>query len=316
MVKAASTDLVKTIKYLARHTGMLIQKHFDKNSADFDYKGETFSPNDIVTAADNESQKELIRKIRKYREHVWGSMPGIVSEELKFRISPAHSEQWITDPLDGTKNFQSGNAYSFAVSIGYALDGRMRAGVVYFPCSDLMFVGEENRQSYLEAEMDGERHPLTVSERPLQDAMLLTDRIYTNALGDKVCRTLATQVRAIQALGCAVQAITAVASSGLRTGKPEVDYNLRRGDIYFHPIINIWDVAASSIILDGAGAPPTIIPLTPGNVPQTEFAERDWQDAVQYMLNPRFVRIEDIPKMIYAAGNPTNKQAVLDVVLE
>jgi len=47
-----------------------------------------------------------------------------------------------------------------------------------------------------------------------------------------------------------------------------------------------------------------------------EFADRHWQDAMQYMLNPCFAGINDIPKMIYAAGNQNNKKAVLDAVLE
>jgi myo-inositol-1(or 4)-monophosphatase len=79
-------------------SGEILLGYFDKPI--FENKKE--SQSNIVTEADLESERTILRLIReKYPQH------NIISEEYGF-INNNSDYTWIIDPLDGTSNFTSG----------------------------------------------------------------------------------------------------------------------------------------------------------------------------------------------------------------
>jgi myo-inositol-1(or 4)-monophosphatase len=87
-------------------------------------------PQDYVTTTDEEAECEI-------RKRISCTFPSdtVVGEEMGGTVSGA---TWFIDPIDGTTNFiREGTHY--AISIGFALDGRPCIGVVYDPESDLLF---------------------------------------------------------------------------------------------------------------------------------------------------------------------------------
>ncbi len=79
-----------------------------------------------VTIADKKAEELIRARIEKaYPSH------GILGEEFG-ESNKASSHRWIIDPIDGTKAFMKGVPL-YAVLIGLEIDGRIEAGVSYFP---------------------------------------------------------------------------------------------------------------------------------------------------------------------------------------
>lgn len=121
----------------AREAGQLLLREFDR-PVEIEYKGDV----DIVTAADRRSEAAIVEKIRShYPRHA------IVAEEGGGR--EAESDYcWYVDPLDGTTNFAHGFPV-FCVSIGLAVKGDVRVGVVYDPLRAELFTAEKGQGAFL-----------------------------------------------------------------------------------------------------------------------------------------------------------------------
>ena len=98
---------------------------------------------DLVTKADIESEKFIIKKIQEaYPKH------SILSEE-KGELLSESGYLWVIDPLDGTTNFTH-SLPIFAISIGLVKKGEGTVcAVVYNPAANKCFYAEKNRGSYL-----------------------------------------------------------------------------------------------------------------------------------------------------------------------
>lgn len=107
-------------KILSSHMGNL--EHIGK-------KG----PEDLVTRADLESEKYIIAELReKFPEH------DVLAEESGSSLKGKNGCQWIIDPLDGTTNFAH-QLPIFSVSIAFAENGELGAGVVLNPATGELF---------------------------------------------------------------------------------------------------------------------------------------------------------------------------------
>ena len=73
----------------------------------------------------------------------------IVSEETNTATSPRDVEgpAWIVDPLDGSVNFAHGHL-SVAVSIAFALDGKVLAGIVLAPFLNQTFTAIQGQGAF------------------------------------------------------------------------------------------------------------------------------------------------------------------------
>lgn len=101
------------------------------------------APFDFVSHVDTDCQNVIVGMISQYFPK-----DGIVAEEAKEAINPQSPNQWIIDPLDGTTNFLHGFP-QYAVSIAYAVKGRVMVAVVYDPVKDELFTAERSRGAFL-----------------------------------------------------------------------------------------------------------------------------------------------------------------------
>ncbi|MBS0561948.1 MAG: 3'(2'),5'-bisphosphate nucleotidase CysQ, partial [Proteobacteria bacterium] len=90
-----------------------------------------------VTEADHAAEAIIVAGLRAARPDI----PVIAEEEISAgRITAVGREFWLVDPLDGTREFTSGND-EFAVNIGLIRDGKAVLGVVGVPAMGEIFGG-------------------------------------------------------------------------------------------------------------------------------------------------------------------------------
>ncbi len=214
---------------LARAAGDVL-RHYASRDKRVELKGR----GNLVTIADTESERLMVRTIRsRYPEH------GVLAEESGSLETPGSrpAGRWIIDPLDGTTNYA--HQYPmYSVSIALELDGRIECGAVFDPVRDEMFAAARGAGATLNAE------PVRVSEVPrLDGALLLTGFPY--GIEDRVAwalgmfRTFLLKAQAVRRGGSAALDLCHLAM-GRSDGFWELD---------LHP----WDTAAGALILDEAG---------------------------------------------------------------
>ncbi|HVU94151.1 MAG TPA: 3'(2'),5'-bisphosphate nucleotidase CysQ [Puia sp.] len=96
-----------------------------------------------VTKADRNSQAILLERLGKT------NLP-IISEEgadIEFGKRKFWEYYWLIDPLDGTKEFISGNG-EFTVNIALVRRDMPAGGVIYLPCTDAMYTGSKETGVY------------------------------------------------------------------------------------------------------------------------------------------------------------------------
>ena len=117
---------------LAHQAGAILL-HYRRTGFDVDHKT---SADDPVTVADREASELIVAGLR-------AAFPddGLLSEEMLD--SPdrlGRARVWIIDPIDGTKGYVDGTP-DYCVSIGLAVNGEARLGVVLAPENDELFTG-------------------------------------------------------------------------------------------------------------------------------------------------------------------------------
>jgi len=147
---------------------------------------------------------------------------GWVGEESDEEEGKDPTRRWIVDPLDGTTNFLHGLPH-WAVSIALEHKGEIISGVIYDPCKDEMFFAEKNKGAYLN------NHRLRVSNKSSLEECLFS----SNHEGVKFSNLN------MRCSGSAALDLAYVASG--------------RFDGYFQKKINLWDVAAGTLMIKEAG---------------------------------------------------------------
>lgn len=106
-------------------------------------------PEDFCTAIDVENEALVIKGIKKnFPTHK------IIGEESvgTGNIPPlTNYPTWIIDPIDGTTNFAAGNPLT-CVSIGFCVDGKPVAGIVYAPMTDEVYLAVSGHGAYRNGE--------------------------------------------------------------------------------------------------------------------------------------------------------------------
>lgn len=223
---------------LARSAGRTIR---ELRARGVDVAATKSSVNDVVTAADRESERLLTSTILAHRPH-----DGVLGEE-GADVEGSSGITWVVDPIDGTVNYLY-DIPAYAVSIaatvsdggpGTMADGRRAiAGAVYLPVTDELYCAWEGGG----ATLDGERLG-TVRETALGTALVATGFSYTveaRAEQAEVLRSILPRVRDIRRLGSAA-ADLCMAAAG-------------RVDAYYERGLNPWDYAAGALIAREAGA--------------------------------------------------------------
>jgi myo-inositol-1(or 4)-monophosphatase len=144
---------------------------------------------------------------------------------------------WYIDPLDGTTNFVHGIPY-FAVSVALAHKGEAILAVVYNPASGERFTAEKGKGSFL----NGNRIKVS-STTCLEQSLLVTGFPY--------------DVRTTERDNMVeFERVTKRSQGVRRTGSAALDLcNVACGrfDGYWEANVNVWDIAAGSLIVTEAG---------------------------------------------------------------
>jgi len=97
-----------------------------------------------VTEADHAAEAIIVTGLRAATPDI----PVIAEEEVAAgRITAPGPQFWLVDPLDGTREFTSGDD-QFAVNIGLVRDGRAALGVVGAPAAGELFGGIVGRGAW------------------------------------------------------------------------------------------------------------------------------------------------------------------------
>ena len=174
-------------------------------------------PKDFVTNSDKKTEKVLINELTKNKKKY-----SILSEEIGFIKNDDNDYVWVIDPIDGTTNFLHGIPH-FCISIGLKFKDEIISGIIFDPIKNEIFYAEKNQGAFFN------NHRIRVSKRKNLDECLFA----TNKNG-----LLSTDLNA-RIFGSAALDLAYVASG--------------RIDGYFQNGLNLWDIAAGTLIVKEAG---------------------------------------------------------------
>lgn len=206
---------------------------------DIRYKGSK----DLVTEADMQCD-QMIREqlIQTFPDH------NLVTEELGQ--TPKGSEYtWYVDPIDGTINYSRGMPL-WGVSVGVAKDDETLCGAIYLPATHEMFTAIRGEGAFL----NGVR--IQVSPASDMSQAILSHGDFNVGSDEKARRAIneanflarmgtVSSVQRVKCLGSAVVEGAYVASG--------------RMEGYCMVILNPWDVAVSSLLVQEAGGQVTTL---------------------------------------------------------
>jgi len=174
-------------------------------------------PRDFVTKTDKRVENIIIEELSKTKKNY-----SFLSEEIGEIKNKDEANIWIIDPIDGTTNFLHGIPH-FAICIALQSNREIISGLIFDPIKDEMFFAEKDKGSYLNNQR------LRVSKKNILDDCLFS----SNHEGVKFSNFN------MRYTGCAALDLAYVAAGRL--------------DGFFHKCINIWDVAAGSLMVREAG---------------------------------------------------------------
>ena len=218
--KQVYSDELAIAERAAREAGAIVMSMF-KGKFDVQEKGK----NNPVTSADLEAN-------RKIREIIQERFPGDgwLSEEDRDNSHRLElSRIWVIDPIDGTKEFIEG-VPQFAVSIGFVVEGRPKAAVVYNPAEERLYKAESGRGATLNGQ------PIRVTLRnAVEGAVLL------------VSRSEPRRKFQIFAERCEVQPVGSIAFRLAKVAGGDGDATLTFRSIHE------WDICAGTLLVEEAG---------------------------------------------------------------
>ena len=208
-----SSNLNVMIKAVEKASKLVIRDFGEVEKLQISKKG----PRDFVTKTDKRVESIIIEDLSNTKKNY-----SILSEEIGKIKNKDEENIWIIDPIDGTTNFLHGIPH-FAICIALQSNKEIVSGLIFDPIKDEMFFAEKNKGSYLNNQR------LRVSKKNVIDDCLFS----SNHDGVKFSNLN------IRYTGCAALDLAYVAAG--------------RFDGYFHNNINLWDVAAGSLMVLEAG---------------------------------------------------------------
>jgi myo-inositol-1(or 4)-monophosphatase len=225
MSQKTNKDFLKIAESAVLKGGEVLLKYYNKLGS-FDVK----TGAGIVTKADKESESVICEYLCKQTPDF-----SILSEEEG--LTQKGSSKWILDPLDGTTNFFHGFPY-FSISLGLEIDNEIVVGVVYDPLHKELYKAIKHGGAY----KNKKRLHVSKTEK-LQNSMLGTGFAYMkNKIFDdnlRIFRTLSMKSHGIRRPGSAAIDLCYVAC-GIYDG-------------FFEQTLNVWDIAAGTLIITEAG---------------------------------------------------------------
>jgi myo-inositol-1(or 4)-monophosphatase len=164
----------------------------------------------------------------------------ILAEESDTPPDRESDPLWIVDPVDGSINFHQGIPHA-AISIAYRAEGVYQIGVVYDPFRDEMFQALRGRSARLNDQ------PMVVQQVSEGEDAYFRAIVGADLPGDQATRLQALNMVTLMASQCT--GLTLMGSPAL--GLCYVAAGRLHG--YFALNLELWDVAAASVILSESG---------------------------------------------------------------
>ena len=174
-------------------------------------------PNNFVTNADRKVEEILIKELEKSKKNF-----SILTEESGFIKKKDRNNFWIIDPIDGTTNFLNGVPH-FCISIALLFEREIIAGVIYDPIKDELFYAEKNSGSYLN------NKSIRVSKKNSISDSLYGVNFRKNIPENLIIRNTGSAALDLAYVSCG------------------------RFDGCLQKNVNLWDVAAGTILIKEAG---------------------------------------------------------------
>ena len=212
-MNSISPNLNMMIKASEKASKIIIRDFGELENLQVSKKG----PKDFVTNSDKKTEKVLINELTKNKKKY-----SILSEEIGFIKNDDNDYIWVIDPIDGTTNFLHGIPH-FCISIGLKFKDEIISGIIFDPIKNEIFYAEKNQGAFFN------NHRIRVSKRKNLDECLFA----TNKNG-----LVSTDLNA-RIFGSAALDLAYVASG--------------RIDGYFQNGLNLWDIAAGTLIVKEAG---------------------------------------------------------------
>ena len=212
-MNSISPNLNLMIKACEKASKVLIRDFGELENLQVSKKG----PKDFVTNSDKKTEKVLINELTKNKKKY-----SILSEEIGFIKNDDNDYIWVIDPIDGTTNFLHGIPH-FCISIGLKFKDEIISGIIFDPIKNEIFYAEKNQGAFFN------NHRIRVSKRKNLDECLFA----TNKNG------LSSADLNARIFGSAALDLAYVASG--------------RIDGYFQNDLNLWDIAAGTLIVKEAG---------------------------------------------------------------
>ncbi len=212
-MNSVSPNLNLMIKACEKASKILIRDFGELENLQVSKKG----PKDFVTNSDKKTEKVLINELTKNKKKY-----SILSEEIGFIKNDDNDYVWVIDPIDGTTNFLHGVPH-FCISIGLKFKDEIISGIIFDPIKNEIFYAEKNQGAFFN------NHRIRVSKRKNLDECLFA----TNKNG------LSSADLNARIFGSAALDLAYVASG--------------RIDGYFQNGLNLWDIAAGTLIVKEAG---------------------------------------------------------------
>lgn len=185
---------------------------------------------DFVTTVDQNSEERLVSYLREKFPH-----DGFVCEESGL-LNANNDWRWVIDPLDGTANYVSGIPI-FAISVALQYQARTVLGIVFAP-----YLGEYYWAIKDQGAFRGQERLRIKGSHANSSHWILASGFPYNKLDQKCGSYLVRilpQIGAFRRMGAAAYDLCAVAYGAL--------------DGYWEHQLNLWDVAAGSLIVEEAG---------------------------------------------------------------
>ena len=212
-MNSISPNLNLMIKACEKASKILIRDFGELENLQVSKKG----PKDFVTNSDKKTEKVLINELTKNKKKY-----SILSEEIGFIKNDDNDYIWVIDPIDGTTNFLHGIPH-FCISIGLKFRDEIISGIIFDPIKNEIFFAEKNQGAFFN------NHRIRVSKRKNLDECLFATNKNGLSFTDLNSRIF----------GSAALDLAYVAAG--------------RIDGYFQNGLNLWDIAAGTLIVKEAG---------------------------------------------------------------
>jgi 3'(2'), 5'-bisphosphate nucleotidase len=212
---------------VAQEAGRRILEHYGAT------EHETKPGGSPVTEADLAANRIIVESI--FTE--WPGEPVLAEESRDSAERLGHSDLWIVDPLDGTREFLARNG-EFAVMIGFVAEGEPVAGVVYLPARGLLYEAGSGQGAWA-IDAAGNRRRLQARIANPASLRMVGSRSHPDPLLQKMQQALH------------IQDIRPSGSVGVKCG---LIAEAER-DVYIHPVpyLKEWDTCAPEVLMREAG---------------------------------------------------------------